>query len=118
MKKQAPDAHTADARRSGNLFEATRAEGDAEIFTTLFENDAVRVERIVSPRHSGEDENWYDQDEDEWVMVVRGEATLVFADGRHEAMGPGDWIAIPARCRHRVAAVTHETVWIAVHARA
>jgi cupin 2 domain-containing protein len=32
-------------------------------------------------------------------------------------MGPGDWLEIPARCRHRVAWTdpNQETVWLAVH---
>ena len=32
-------------------------------------------------------------------------------------MGPGDWVWLPARCRHRVAWTDPDapTVWLAVH---
>ena len=88
-----------------------------ERFETLVETGAVRIERIVSRGHASPAVGWYDQDRDEWVLLVRGAARLAFDDGREVELGPGDWLEIPAHRKHRVAWTDPdtETVWLAVH---
>ena len=100
-----------------NLFDRIPAELPEELFETLIRTEAVHIERIVSRGHATPEGEWYDQEHDEWVLLVQGAAQLVFDDGREVAMGPGDWLEIPARCRHRVAWTdpNQETVWLAVH---
>jgi cupin 2 domain-containing protein len=90
-----------------------------ELFSTLTESAAVRIERIISPPgHQSEPGSWYDQDRDEWVLVLRGRAAIELA-GEPELveLGPGDHLVLPARLRHRVAWTTpgEPTVWLAVH---
>ena len=54
----------------------------------------------------------------EWVLVLRGSAQLQF-EGQAEAveLGPGDYVLIPAHCRHRVQWTDPRspTVWLALH---
>lgn len=90
-----------------------------ELFETLASGTGVRIERIVSRGHSSPPGFWYDQDEAEWVMVLKGEATLRFAEGEREEtvhLKEGDWLNIPAHRRHRVERTLQEgeTIWIAV----
>lgn len=81
----------------------------------------VRIERIVSGGHAGPEGFWYDQDGDEWVVVLRGEAVVAFRNGDGESISEeilreGDWLLIPAHEEHRVASTCRETLWLAVHA--
>lgn len=99
----------------GNLLAALPPPGAAEAFETLFEHPQLRIERIVSNGHASPEGFWYDQAQTEWVMVVQGDAVIAFADGRREAMRAGDWLTIPAHCRHRVESTGPATVWLAVH---
>lgn len=99
----------------GNLFASLPPPGASEVFDTLFENPQVRIERIASDRHASPQGFWYDQTQTEWVMVVQGEAVIAFADGRRQALQAGDWLTIPAHCRHRVESTGSATVWLAVH---
>ncbi|NMG77069.1 cupin domain-containing protein [Aromatoleum diolicum] len=99
----------------GNLFAALPPPGADETFDTLFEHPQLRIERIVSDGHASPEGFWYDQTQTEWVMVVQGEAVIAFADDRREAMRAGDWLTIPAHCRHRVESTGPATVWLAVH---
>ncbi|MCX7403655.1 MAG: cupin domain-containing protein [Planctomycetia bacterium] len=87
-----------------------------ELFTTLLEDGDVRIERIVSHGHSSPPGFWYDQDQAEWVLVLRGAARLEF-DDRVLDMRPGDFVNIPAHKKHRVAWTTPDepTIWLAVH---
>ncbi len=91
-----------------------------EVTETLEENEHVRIERIVSGGHSSPPGFWYDQDEHEWVMLLHGEARLLFeGDTEPLLLKPGDHVNIPAHRRHRVEWTTpHEpTVWLAVFSR-
>jgi cupin 2 domain-containing protein len=87
-----------------------------ELFTTLESAGNVRIERIVSHAHASPEGFWYEQDQHEWVAVLKGSARLRFEDGIVE-MKPGDFINIPARRKHRVEWTTTDepTVWLAVH---
>lgn len=78
----------------------------------------VRIERIVSHGHNSPEGFWYDQDEDEWVIVLRGSARLQFEDGMIE-MKPGDHVLIPAHQKHRVEWTSPDepTIWLAVFFR-
>lgn len=103
-----------------NLFAAPTDELPQEIVTTLIESAAVRIERIISTGHCSPPGFWYDQDEHEWVLVLRGAATLSFEDDQRPIdLRPGDSINIPAHRRHRVQWTTVEepTVWLAVFYR-
>lgn len=89
-----------------------------EAFETIAECDSVRIERIVSNGQATPEGEWYDQERDEWVLVLSGSAGLLF-DGAQEPqrLGAGDYTLIPAGCRHRVAWTDPmvKTVWLAVH---
>jgi len=53
-----------------------------ELTTVLQEANGVRIERIVSAGHKSPEGFWYDQPENEWVMVLKGAARLQFEDTR------------------------------------
>ena len=101
-----------------NLFDDFPEEFDEEEFIEdLVDSDNVRIERIVSQGHASPEDFWYDQDEDEWVVLLAGAAGLVFEDEEEESvLRPGNHIRIPAHKRHRVAWTSpdEETVWLAV----
>jgi len=89
-----------------------------EQFSTLFENEAVKIERIVSQSSNAPAEFWYDQPRDEWVIVLRGQATLEFESGELFEMREGDFAAISSHVKHRVLKTDAATIWLAVHAKA
>ncbi|MGL4204959.1 MAG: cupin domain-containing protein [Aeromonadaceae bacterium] len=81
---------------------------------TLFQGPQVTIERIIS---HGQSSPWYEQEWDEWVLLVSGAAHLTFADGTLLPLGPGDYLLLPAKTRHRVTWTSpeQETIWLAVH---
>ena len=88
-----------------------------ELVGEILRTNAFRIERIVSRGHASPPGFWYDQETDEWVLLVKGSASLSFADGREIALAPGDHLLIPRHVRHRVERTAPEgdTVWLAVH---
>jgi cupin 2 domain-containing protein len=79
--------------------------------------EGVRIERIISTGHASPPGFWYEQDSDEWVLLLKGAARLLFEDDATPvSLAPGDHLLIPARRRHRVE-WTHPdqpTIWLAV----
>ena len=55
-----------------NFFADLPAGVDGETFITLFENGAAKVERVISHSHQSPPGFWYDQADDEWVIVLSG----------------------------------------------
>jgi cupin 2 domain-containing protein len=104
--------------QSHNLFSALPSKLPVKLVLRLAESKHVRIERIVSTGHASPKGFWYDQQEAEWVVVLKGEAKLLLqGDAQPIHLKPGDHVTIPAHRRHRVEWTTpnEPTVWLAVH---
>jgi cupin 2 domain-containing protein len=105
---------------AANLFEDIPANLPDELFTTLLQAASFRVERVVSQGQCSPPGFWYDQDDQEWVMVLEGSAAVQF-EGEAEPveLRRGSYLNIPAHARHRVAWTDPKrlTVWLAIHYR-
>jgi cupin 2 domain-containing protein len=103
--------------KAENLFDGIPAELTEELFTTIHRDGGLRIERIVSQGQSSPEGFWYDQDENEWIILVEGSAAVQF-EGEAEPvkLQRGSYLNIPARSRHRVAWTdpTQKTVWLAI----
>jgi cupin 2 domain-containing protein len=100
-----------------NLFAGIPPEMPEEVFQEILRTKAFRIERIVSRGQASPPDFWYDQETEEWVLLLSGRATLHFDDGRVIGLKPGDHLIIPRHVRHRVewTEPEQETVWLAVH---
>jgi cupin 2 domain-containing protein len=88
-----------------------------EFSEVLARSGAIVLERIISHGHTTAPGEWFDQEKNEWVTLLQGNARLAFSDGSVLDMQAGDWTLIPAHRRHRVERTTTEPpcIWIALH---
>ena len=88
-----------------------------EVFEILEQNSNVRIERIVSKGHASPATGWYDQKQNEWVIVLQGNATISFEDGTAVSLRTGDYVHIKAHKKHKVTRTSSDpvTVWLAIH---
>jgi cupin 2 domain-containing protein len=102
-----------------NLFRDLPPRADEEVFTELLAREGVRIERIVSTGQSTPADKPYDQDHDEWVLLLAGSAGLWIEDEGERDLRPGDHVLIAAHRRHHVTrtAKGEPTIWLAVHFR-
>ena len=102
-----------------NLWEAPKMMDGEEKMEALIPDKGVLIERIISSGHASPEGFWYDQERDEWVAVLQGQAEVSFADGRREKLCCGDWLFISAHERHRVEWTSSDPpcIWLAVHGR-
>ena len=89
-----------------------------ELIELISENQDVKIERIVSRGHKSPHDFWYDQDKNEFVFLVCGEARLRFENEvEFVQMKKGDYLNIPAHKRHHIewTSPNEDTVWLTVH---
>jgi len=101
-----------------NLFEAIPADIPDELFNDLLSNPKLRIERIVSYGHASQENQWYDQEHNEWVLLIKGKAQIEFqSDNRIVTLGEGSFLDIPAHTKHRVNWTKRkaQTIWLAIH---
>ncbi len=83
-----------------------------ETFTTLLEHKNIKINRIVSSDNIEDTE--YLQEEDEWLVLLEGEATLLL-NNEEKKLTKGDTLFIPSKTPHRVLSTKSGTVWLTVH---
>jgi cupin 2 domain-containing protein len=100
-----------------NLLDDLPIQATEEVFTELLSRPGIRIERIVSNGQSTPVDAPYDQDHDEWVLLLRGSASLWLDGDSERDLRPGDHVLIPAHRIHRVmrTAGNEPTVWLAIH---
>jgi cupin 2 domain-containing protein len=99
-----------------NIFSGIPDSLHDELIEEIVRTGKVRIEKITSRGHVSVE--WYDQENDEFVLLVKGEAKLRFEDGdRTIHMKAGDYLIIRAHERHVVewTIPDEDTVWLAVH---
>lgn len=104
----------------GSLFEAIPKQLPQELFDTLYSTTDVKIERIVSRGHVSPEGFWYDQERNEFVLLVKGRAGLRFkGETDIVVLNAGEYINIDAHVKHRVEWTdsTCDTIWLTVHYR-
>jgi cupin 2 domain-containing protein len=83
-----------------------------ERFDTLLAHKNLVIERIHGSAKITPGE--YVQSQDEWVILLQGEALLDVAGQRVE-LKSGDYLFLPSGTPHTVQQVSEGALWLAVH---
>ena len=103
---------------TGNLFtDPTINKQSPESFESIFFTDDFLIERIVTNSTFKTPGIWYDQEKDEWVVLLQGKAELEFENEKVHNLIAGSYIIIPAHKKHRLKDVSSNPncVWLAIH---
>jgi len=98
--------------QGANLLVDAMPPSEGERFETLLSHRNLVVERIVSSARP--DTRAYAQPQDEWVLLLQGEAVLRM-EGESHALKSGDYLFIPAGTEHAVERTSEGAIWLAVH---
>ena len=123
-----------------NIFSKIPKDIPEELFEKIVESKDVKIERIISRGHTTKEGKWYNQDKNEFVIVLKGYAVIEYKDivkdkslsldsqrqtgerlmsvdyGKKIKMNVGDYLIIPAHVKHKVVKTSdkEETIWLAV----
>ncbi len=98
-----------------NIFENIKIDKSVEEFITLNQNQNIKIERIVSNGQKSKENFWYEQKENEFVLLLEGFAILEF-EYKEVILKKGDYLNIPAYIKHRVKYTCEDnpTLWLAI----
>ena len=101
----------------GNIFSSLPNKLEHESLEELLRHKNIKIERIVSQGHISPEDGWYDQKENEWVIVLEGSGSILFESGVEVNLKKGDYLNIPAHTRHKVTWTDPNsiTIWLAIH---
>lgn len=101
----------------GNIFSLVPDELENELIEELLRHNNIWIERIVSQGQASPEHGWYDQQENEWVIVLEGSGTILFDSGAEVNLKKGDYLNIPSHARHKVTRTDPDTItiWLAIH---
>lgn len=100
-----------------NIFNDIPPNLECEVFEQIIGCDDIKIERIISKGHHSPESGWYNQEQNEWLIILAGEAILSFIDGEDITLKKGDYVNIPAHKKHKVkwTEANIETIWLAIH---
>lgn len=93
-----------------NIYNDLKYDLDKEVVDLIFSSRKIRLERITS---TGQTTNWYNQDENELVILLEGHATIIFLDKELE-IKKGDVINIPSNQMHKTINLSKTCLWLCV----
>ena len=101
---------------TGNILSKIPSDLQKEQVIDILKHENVRIERIVSKGHASPGSGWYDQADNEWVIVLEGSGKILFKDGNEFLLKRGDYLNIPKHTKHKVTWTDSETetVWLAI----
>ena len=85
-----------------------------EIFQTIVKNDNIKIERIISYGQTTPKDFWYNQDEDEFVYIVQGDAKIKYNNGTIHTLNTNDSLYIKAHQKHQVVYTDNPTIWLTI----
>lgn len=103
---------------SNNIFDLSNIKDFShEMFDILAQNHKVRIERIISTGQTTHEGDWFDSEFDEWVILLEGNAEVLFEDGEVKKFSKGDYYGISANRKHKVTYTSSNPpcVWLAVY---
>jgi cupin 2 domain-containing protein len=83
-----------------------------EIFEVLHKQKGIKISHIISSSKLKSIE--YDQEEDEFVLLLEGEALLEI-EGKEKMIKKGEYLFLPAHTKHKVLEVKQNTHWLAIY---
>ena len=98
-----------------NILSDLPESSEKEIFEVLHKDKKLTIERIISNGQTTPDGEWYDQKQDEWILVLQGTGVLQLEDRQEYTLNQGDYLLIEKRLKHRVVHTDPDTIWLAVH---
>ena len=96
-----------------NLFSPNEQDKNTEQFDTLLQTPRIHIEKITS--HGQTSDEWYEQDRDEWVVLIEGEGKLLFEHNQEVMLKKGEHIYIPRMKKHKVIYTSSPAVWLAIY---
>lgn len=105
-----------ESKMISNIFNSNSEKINEEVLENLIKTDSFLLERIISEGHTTPEGYFYDQKQNEFVLLLKGFAKIAFEDCEVE-LKEGDYLIIPAHKKHRVTYTSEKekTFWLTLY---
>jgi cupin 2 domain-containing protein len=88
-----------------------------ENYFDLLIGSKFRLEKIVSKGYKTPEGKWLNEDNDEFVLMLKGKAELLFENKQKIVLVEGDYFIIPANTNHKVLKTSVKPLcfWLTIH---
>jgi cupin 2 domain-containing protein len=100
-----------------NFYNGFNLNGQNEIYENFLSGKIFSVERIISKGYKTSEKEWLVSKNDEWVILLKGKARVLFFEDTELELNEGDFINIPKNTKHKVTFTSKrpECFWLAIH---
>jgi len=99
-----------------NIYNIDNADKSEEVIKEILSTDNFRIEKISSFGQATPNGEWYDQANDEWVVLLKGSAIILFQTKNESVnLNEGDYLIIKKHLKHRVEYVSNDALWLCIH---
>jgi len=88
-----------------------------ENYKILLSGKKFNLEKIISKGYVTPDDKWIIEDTNEFVMLLKGNADLLFENGQNIKLSEGDYFVIPKNTKHKVTRTSRRPLcyWLTIH---
>lgn len=88
-----------------------------ENYLDLLKCKQFRLEKIVSKGYSTPQNIWLSEDKNEFILLLKGKAELLFENGNIINLIEGDYFIIPSGTKHKVTKTSRKPIcyWLTIH---
>ncbi len=99
-----------------NIYLQKNKSSKSEIIEEIISTKSFKIEKISSFGHPTPNNKWYNQDKNEWVLLLKGHAILKFKKDDYKInLNEGDYILIKKHLEHRVEYTSDDALWLCFH---
>lgn len=100
-----------------NYYSGFKANPLLENYIDILNGKKFRLEKIVSKGYKTPKTKWLIESKNEFVMLLKGKAEILFETGQKVVLNEGDYLVIPANTKHKVVKTSIRPVcyWLTIH---
>ncbi len=116
-EKQSGLGYMPSGIKVNNYYGGFIQEKSPENYFDLLKGNKFKLEKIVSKGYSTPENKWLSGNKNEFVILLKGKAELLFESGIKLKLNEGDYFTIPANTKHKVTKTSKKPVcyWLTIH---
>jgi len=88
-----------------------------ENYIDVLNGNKFRLEKIISKGYKTPKTKWLSESVDEFVLLLKGKAEILFETGQIVELKEGDYLIIPSNTKHKVVKTSIRPLcyWLTIH---
>ena len=100
-----------------NFYSGFKTNPLLENYIDILNGNKFRLEKIISKGYKTPNAKWLSESVDEFVLLLKGKAEILFETGQIVELKEGDYLIIPSNTKHKVIKTSIRPLcyWLTIH---